>query len=385
MCSLEQSRKQEGLVNMLIKRKINDVDFEVNIEKGDSILCSREISNVIKGDLNSFIEYLYEKKGSYIPLAVTLEITNICNFRCQFCYINEENKKNNILEFCKLKKGIDYLVDRGLLVVYLTGGEILSHPEFEEIYRYLKKKGIFVVLLTNLSLLNEKYLQLFKDLPPYRITVSIYGASNEQFKNVTRIDYDFKKVLENILLLKENGITVTCQTPLNKLTLPDFDLIKNWCNENNIKYSHSTELSDTYSGKSLNYLKIENEINETYKREFITKSKINFGYRYHFDCRAGKHTFVISSDYKLRPCFMLFGKNERTFDANDSIEIAMTNMIDYINDMRKKKIDGCNGCIAHNICSECLFSQQKVCDLDEYMNKKCKMNLERLKNLKVID
>ncbi len=51
---------------MLIKKKINDVDFEVNIEKGDSILCSREISNVIKGDLNSFIEYLYEKKGSYI-------------------------------------------------------------------------------------------------------------------------------------------------------------------------------------------------------------------------------------------------------------------------------------------------------------------------------
>ena len=40
--------------------------------------------------------------------------------------------------------------------------------------------------------------------------------------------------------------------------------------------------------------------------------------------------------------FHAFGKNERTFDANDSIEIAMTNMIDYINDMRKKKIDGCN-------------------------------------------
>lgn len=370
---------------MLIKRRINDVDFEVNIKKGGGLLCSKEVSDIVKGNLNNFIEYLYEKKGSYTPLAVTLEITNICNFKCQFCYINEDNKKNNILEFCKLKKGIDYLVDKGLLVVYLTGGEILSHPEFEEIYKYLKKKGIFVVLLTNLSLLNEKHLQLFKDLPPYRVTVSIYGVSKKQFKNVTQIDYDFKKILENIILLKNNGITVTCQTPLNKLTFPDFHLIKKWCNENNIKYSHSTELSDTYSGKSLSYLKIDDEINETYKRKVISKSEINFGYKYHFTCRAGKHTFVISSDYKLRPCFMLFGNNEQTFDANQSVEIAMTNMIDYINNMRKKKIDGCKGCVAHNICYECLFSQQKVCDLNEYMKNKCKTNLEKLKKLKVID
>lgn len=371
---------------MLVKRIINDVEFEVNVKKSRSIICSKDISNIIHGDLNEFIEYIYQRKKVYIPLAMTLEITNKCNFNCQFCYINEDGKKKYDIEINKLKSDIDFLVNKGLLVVYLTGGEVLTYPHFEELYRYLKYKGIFVVLLTNLSLLNEKHIKLFKELPPYRITVSIYGMTEEQFQNVTQTQYDYKKILKNIMLLKDNGILVTCQTPLNKLTVSDFELIKHWCEEKHIRYSHSTELSDTYSGKSLKQLKIDDDIfNEEKIEKKILKSKINFGYKYHFDCRAGKHTFAISYEYKLRPCFMFFGEDAKTFDANNSMESALNEMTQYINEMRRKKVAGCKGCIAHNICTECVFSQQKVKNLDEYMNEKCEMTYKKLLDLKIID
>ena len=58
-------------------------------------------------------------------MVATWEITNVCNFGCKFCYINTSKKGKNISHsFEDLKPAIDDLVDAGLLLVYLTGGEV---------------------------------------------------------------------------------------------------------------------------------------------------------------------------------------------------------------------------------------------------------------------
>lgn len=376
---------------MVVYRNINGVDFGVNINKSSSLLCSQEIAEIIDGDIYEFVEYLYSIKNEYTPMIATWEITNACNFECPFCYINTPKKTvTNVQSYNNMKKSIDELVEEGLLIVYLTGGEILSVPDFDKIYRYIKEKGVFVVLLTNLSLLNEKHMELFRDYPPLHITNSIYGIKPEQFRNVTGHSFDLcEKILNNILLIKEMGINITCQMPVNDYTINDLIDISEWCYSNGIRFTFNNEITDSYYNESRSEAFIKNEIFEKYRKqirqiESIKSSKIasierKFGYRYYFDCVSGKHTYAVSYDGHLRPCFNIWESDFVFFDGSKSMKSAMTELREFVNRMKKTIIEGCKGCDASQICGECLYTRLKHRDnLTEFIRDKCKENMTKI-------
>lgn len=376
---------------MVVSRKINGIEFAVKPEDSATLLCKKTIAEITKGDIYIFIEYLYDVKKIYIPMVATWEITNVCNFGCKFCYINSNKKTENIThKFDEIKSVIDDLADAGLLLVYLTGGEVLTHPDFERIYTYLKLKGVFVVLLTNLSLLSDKHISLFKKYPPLRITASVYAFSNEQFVNVVGLNGELhQRVLDNILLLKSNGINVTCQTPINQLTKKDYPEIAKWCYDNNIIYKSDYSMEDSYYGESRRGYAISKEEFFQLKEnlEFLDNETITnenrickeFGYKHHFDCISGKHTFAISYDMVLRPCFSIYDNSFQSFDGKASMKKAIEKMRDYINDMKQIRIDYCYGCEAYQICSECVLTQNKnKNNLSSYMKRKCLENKLKL-------
>ena len=376
---------------MLINRMINDVRFAVDPHSGSNLYFPEYFAKqIVDNALDQILDLLYLQKGEYVPLAMTWEITNACNFCCPFCYINTQQKtKKNIVEFNhKVKSDLDYLIDKGLLICDLTGGEILTHPQFEEIYLYLKQKGVLVALLTNLSLLNRKHIELFKKYPPYKVSVSIYGLSDDGFKSVTgNTSFAYDHILNNILKLQNNGISITCQTPVNSYTIGEYIQIGKWCEEHNLKYTCSNELNPTYQGKKLDEYYVSLDTFERYKKQIKRVQVVHSqelpqltsvkDYKRHFDCRSGKHTFVLSYDYFLRPCFVLYGNDHRRFCAEESMQTAFENMIQYINNMRCKVIPYCHGCVANSICNECLFTQSKHADLEIYMKKQCEKTMDK--------
>ena len=377
--------------NMVVYRTINGVNFGVNISKGSGLLCSPEIAEIIDGDIYEFIEYLYNQKKVYTPMVATWEITNCCNFKCPFCYINTPSKpESKVQTFSEMKGYIDDLADKGLLLVYLTGGEVLSVPDFEKIYCYLKNKGIFVVLLSNLSLLNEDHIALFKELPPLRITASIYGLTEQQFTAVTSKDYSYcQKILDNILLLKELGIIVTCQMPVNKYTVSDLLPIADWCYSNGIRFTYNNEITDSYYNESRSSDFIDDEQFDRLRGqikqiEAVKSSKVisiekKFGYKHHFDCISGRHTFAISYNGHLRPCFNIWESDCHSFDGSVSMKEAMQSMVEHIYKMQSIAIDGCHGCEASQICGECVYTRLKhKKNTDEYIKTKCAENLAKV-------
>ncbi len=379
---------------MIVYRTINNIEFGINISKASSLLCSPEIAEIIDGDIYEFIEYLYDQKKEYTPMIATWEITNCCNFKCPFCYINTPAKHEaKIQSFSEMKEYIDDLVEKGLLLVYLTGGEILSVPDFPLIYRYLKEKGVFVVLLSNISLLNKEHISLFKELPPLRITASIYGLTEIQFTSVTGSDYSYcQNILDNILLLKDIGIQVTCQMPVNKYTVYDFVDIANWCYSNGIRFTFSNELTDSYYNESRSSDYISNEQFEKLKEnikqiEAAKSSKVipierKFGYKHHFDCISGKHTFAISYDGHLRPCFNIWESDCQSFDGSTSMKDAMQKMTEYILKMKQIVIEGCNGCEASQICGECTYTRLKHKEtMEDYIKVKCAENKKKIRTM----
>ena len=376
---------------MIVQRVINGVEFAVNPSKGAGLLCMPEVAHVIDGDMYEFVEYLYEQRNAYTPMVATWELTNCCNFSCPFCYINTAAKPEaQVQTFPQMKEWIDTLVDSGLLLVYLTGGEVLSVPDFEKIYRYLKEKGVFVVLLTNLSLLSENHIALFRELPPFRITASIYGLTEDQFCAATRSDPAYcQTVLNNILRLKDMGIRVTCQMPVNTCTVKELVPIADWCFSHGIRFTFSNDLADSYYDESRNSFRVDDETLEELRKQIrqveaekssqVIQPERVFGYKHHFDCISGRHTFAVSSGGHLRPCFNIWESYGPSFDGTSSMKQAMEKMTSYLARMRETVLEDCHGCEASQICGECMYTRMRhLEDPKGYMHLACARNTARL-------
>ena len=168
------------------------------------------------------------KKGR-IPINGGIEILSKCNFKCVHCYNTMESMQYMPSEFAN--KIAEQLEEMGTMHVYLTGGEALLHPQFEEIYKCFRTKGIAVSVLTNASLINEHYLRLFEKVSPYNIDISLYGITNKTYEIVTGIKNCFDKVKENIQRLAETNIAFSLKTVALKENICEVNEMINFANK----------------------------------------------------------------------------------------------------------------------------------------------------------
>ena len=140
----------------------------------------------------------------------SIELTQCCNFHCLHCYCT--GKGQPFLSADQYKFIINRIADTGCLFLNFTGGEILTNPDFEEIYRYAKDKGFVIDLLTNASLITERYVALFRELPPRSIAITLYGTSAEEYADFTGDSENYRRVMHALDLLCANGIPFVLRT-----------------------------------------------------------------------------------------------------------------------------------------------------------------------------
>lgn len=158
------------------------------------------------------ISYLLHEKGARLKLPVsgTFELTAGCNFRCQMCYIHTDSDTVGNGAELTAKQWLDIgrqARDAGMVFLLLTGGEPLLRKDFPEIYEGLKALGLVVSINTNGFFLDGRIAGLFEKNPPSRINVSLYGASDETYKQVCGVPA-FTRVSDNIRRMKDMGISV---------------------------------------------------------------------------------------------------------------------------------------------------------------------------------
>jgi MoaA/NifB/PqqE/SkfB family radical SAM enzyme len=370
---------------MLVTRNINGVECDVDIQSADTIFFEEDVAEAMeKGEISNISRFFYDQKGQLLPLNLLLELTNGCNFSCLFCYI--KNKKPFWRSFEEIKKDLEYLIGKGLLFCTLTGGECLTHPDFEEIYLFLKQSGVLVSIFTNGSLLTDSIFEMFKQYPPQNIEITVYGIDEVQFFVAT----DQRKilpdvVLSNILRLKSEGFKVTCKTPINKVTQNQFFKIKGWMEEHKVDYYFSDALFNTYDGVSTEQYSVDDpeivsfvNARERDITEFNTTEKAE--QRTYFDCKAGRHSIYISNYGVLMPCQASYGLESFMFDINIlGIEQALKALTKLIEGYKGKPIKYCAGCKKHKGCTECLITQLKQKDVFTYMQEHCNaMNPEKI-------
>jgi MoaA/NifB/PqqE/SkfB family radical SAM enzyme len=197
----------------------------------------------------------------YFPLSLHWELLDRCNLSCPFCYI-VGHSSNPVLRFPQIQPHIADLIEEGLLFCTLTGGEVTIHPDFSEIYTFLKANGVLVEVFTNGYKLDDNLVELFLRYPPYAVEVSLYTMDDAKIRSAYGANNDnvATTVLRNVLRLKNEGVNVVGKTFLNALTDADIGGIQAWCQDNGIEHYSSSDFTPAYDGVDISGFRLASGI-----------------------------------------------------------------------------------------------------------------------------
>lgn len=137
------------------------------------------------------------------PINGTFELTGRCNLKCNMCLIRVNQQRMDELnlkepsadEWINMAQQVRNAGTIGLL---LTGGEIMLRPDFVEIYEAIAKMGFLLTIYTNATMVTDKIMETLRKLPPHKIGVTMYGASNKTYKKVCGCVDGFDRFVEGV-------------------------------------------------------------------------------------------------------------------------------------------------------------------------------------------
>ena len=333
-----------------------------------------------KTSTEPYIATYLHSKGRRLGLPITgnFELTARCNFNCPMCYVHmtEAQLKDSGREELTAAQWLELAgaaKDRGMVFAMLTGGEPLVRKDFFEIYDGMREMGLLVSVNSNGSMLQGKILERFLEAPPVRFNLSLYGGSNETYRNMCGIPaYD--RVKESIRTLRQAGVDVSLNlsiTPYNKDDLAQIyaDAVAMDVNVRASSYMYPpVRLPDGQFGCS-NRLSCEESAKYSVEWDQLRFTEEEFALRAEnmarkiqmegdgcpmeegegVRCRAGSSSFWMTWDGKMTPCGMLTTPVVKPLEIGfDAAWEQIRRETAEIRTPRK-----CTGCDYKDICGAC--------------------------------
>jgi sulfatase maturation enzyme AslB (radical SAM superfamily) len=141
---------------------------------------------------------------------VYFEVTNHCNFRCDFCPMAESKRKRQHMDYALFTKGIHDVVTGNIAdtVGFHILGEPLLYSRIFEAVSYAKSKGLRTEINTNGSLLTEKRVHALVQagLDTLCISVQVLNA-NEHTSRGSNLPFDvyYRRVMDAVQLIRASG------------------------------------------------------------------------------------------------------------------------------------------------------------------------------------
>ncbi len=159
-----------------------------------------------------------------VPMSAGLELTRRCNLHCRHCYLGNQTRMVDVQERDteSVIRSLDEWAEAGVLFLMITGGDPMMRRDFSVIYRHAVEQGMLVTVFCNGTLVTEQMVNLFRELPPRKVEITLYGATAETYETVTRIPGSHTLAWQGIRQLHDHGIRVALKTIL--LTLNAHEL-----------------------------------------------------------------------------------------------------------------------------------------------------------------
>ena len=179
------------------------------------------------------------RHASCAPLHVRLEFTEVCNFRCRFCWwhgdgwlLGEKRMKHTKRRFLPKQRAVDLIdemADTGTIAVSFTGaGDPLMYPYMKEVLSSVIKRGLAFGVTSNFAMpLSEELRSLL--CKAHWLRVSMNAATQEGYLAVhnpkgNAKEHSFGRMKTNVLKITQearsgessnfafNGSYVVCDT-----------------------------------------------------------------------------------------------------------------------------------------------------------------------------
>lgn len=238
------------------ERFIKIFNEPTNIFRDYNKLEKRFVSKLLEHDLwveNDFYEEYLSYQfadvlgGNVNIRTMVLHMTDYCNLRCKYCFIenqigseyirktmNLETGKAAIDKFLTITKDNTY--DRKNRTIIFYGGEpLLNWLVLEKLLAYIKEKSVFIknpidmVIITNGTLIDTK---IAKTLKQYNVEVYISLDGTKEVNDKNRVDLhgmgSFDKVIKSIKVLRDHCIEPALSSIMSKDSLSKIPEIANF-------------------------------------------------------------------------------------------------------------------------------------------------------------
>ncbi|MCM8781943.1 MAG: radical SAM protein [Candidatus Omnitrophica bacterium] len=316
------------------------------------------------------------------PLLVHLdiELTERCNNNCSHCCINlpadDANAKAKELTTEEIKDILKEAVSLGCLTVRFTGGEPLLREDFEELYVFVRKLGLKVLIFTNATLITKKIAELFSHiLPLEKIEVSVYGMKRSSYEAVTRTAGSYEAAWQGINLLLEYKIPFVVKSaylPPNKdeidefekwsKTIPWMDKLPSYsmffdlrCRRNGEDKNELIKKLRVSPQEGLKILSRHKEIYLKEMQEFCSKFMHPSADKL-FSCGAGIGGGCVDAYGNFQACMMLRHPDCVYNLKNGSLKDALENFFPKLREIKTTNpeyLKRCARCFLKGLCKQC--------------------------------
>lgn len=174
-------------------------------------------------DMNKIMPSFDSKRsilGEILPLKtpfnVIIDVSERCNFQCQYCFRGDTDKNkwgyakdNQLMDWNTFVKAVEQVkeFEDEVRQISLSGhGEPLCNRKIPDMVRYIKAQGIQsrISIHTNASLLDQEFIDDLIDSDIDRIVVSLQGLTGKKYWEVCHVKIDFEVFYNNLSYLYEN-------------------------------------------------------------------------------------------------------------------------------------------------------------------------------------
>lgn len=280
------------------------------------------------------------------------ELNMGCNYDCKHCYLGLKEFAG--LDWLVREKILDSMRAAGVLWLQLTGGEPTIDRLFPDTYSRAFDHGMMIEVLTNGSRLsNAAILELLTSRPVHRVTLSVYGATEESYDGLTQRRGAWKAFMLGLNAAHEAGVPLDLSVVITKDNAHEVDAMHAIADQLGIKYRDYNNMVPTIYGgaeslpsQSLQHLAIPEPFT---------------------GCDAGHTSFHVDPHGRASICKV--GREPNIALADEGIEGL--HRLGGIADQLLQRQGGCTGCTLSAQCGTCMPLAAKYRQAKAPLNRYC--------------
>lgn len=362
--------------NFRLPSQIRPIAERISIERIKADLTEYNISRYV-APVHSGMGMAYLSKKALRPYIYGIEVNGLCNYRCRYCYLKHNEHRNMSDDL--LQMSIDRICSAGGLILNITGGEPSLHPNLADHVIHAVRKGLAVILRTNLYRLPKNIERLAKESSVV-VVFSLHNILANKYDAFVGLDGAFDKMQRNIEILKHLNIKHYAQIVMTSENEMNIDDMFEWARVRDVPFL-LTDLvfpsvtSDGMIDDNAFLASPDCVARQISKRTIVRRRK---------NCTATMSKLWISSDGSIYPCEFMKGDSLGHIDTEALEDIPLGAAA---REWRKLHIN--ESCASRQSCTSCEHVMScPSCPAflalgESYMTKHCQRTLEIIRRVAV--